>query len=307
MILPASQRLHGLVAATHTPFRLDGSLNLTIVEKQAAHLLANKVAAAFIGGTTGESHSLSVDERRELAQRWMEVTRGTALKVVVHVGSNCLGDAARLARHAQELGASAISALAPSYFKPGSVEVLVDCCAQIAGAAPKLPFYYYDIPSLTGVSLPTPEFLERAQLRIPNLAGLKFTNPDLMAYQLCLAADGGAFDVPWGTDEALLGALGVGARGGVGSSYNFAAPVYHRLITAFTKGSLAAAREEQGRSVQLIHTLARYGYMGAAKSVMTMLGVDVGPARLPHTNPTDAEIAALRGELERLGFFDWLG
>src|SRR5262245_35416793 len=238
MILPASQRLHGLVAATHTPFRPDGSLHLAIVEKQAAHLLANKVAAAFIGGTTGECHSMSVDERRELAHRWIEVTRGTALKVVVHAGSNCLGDAAKLARQAQELGASAISALAPSYFKPGSVEVLIDCCAQIAGAAPELPFYYYDIPSLTGVNLPAPEFLERAKTRIPNLAGLKFTNPDLMAYQLCLGADDGAFDVPWGTDEALLGALAVGAQGGVGSSYNFAAPIYHRLLTAFAKGNL---------------------------------------------------------------------
>jgi N-acetylneuraminate lyase len=307
MILPANQRLHGLVAATHTPFHADGSLNLAIVEKQATHLLVNQVTAAFIGGTTGESHSLGLDERRALAQRWMEVIHGTALKVVIHVGSNCLGDAAALARQARELGASAISALAPSYFKPRSVDVLVDCCAQIAGAAADVPFYFYDIPSLTGVNLSMPEFLEKAKLRIPNLAGLKFTNPDLMAYQLCLRADDEAFDVPWGTDEALLGALAVGARGGVGSSYNFAAPVYNRLLAAFAKRDLSAAREEQGRSVRLIQTLAKYGYMGAAKSVMTMLGMDVGPARLPNVNLTAVELAALRGELESLGFFDWLG
>ena len=306
MILPASQRLHGLVAATHTPFHADGSLNLAIVEKQAAHLIQNRVAAAFIGGTTGESHSMSLDERRALAQRWMEVTRGTTLRVVVHVGSNCLGDAAALARQAQELGASAISALAPSYFKPRSVDVLADCCAEIAGAAPGLPFYFYDIPSLTGVNLSMPEFLEKAAARIPSLVGLKFTNPDLMAYQLCLRAHKGTFDVPWGTDEALLGALAVGAQGGVGSSYNFAAPVYHRLLAAFSKGDLATARADQNYSVQLIHTLVRYGYMGAAKSVMTMLGVEVGPARLPNGNLTGAEIAALRGELEALGFFDRL-
>jgi N-acetylneuraminate lyase len=307
MILPASQRLHGLVAATHTPFHADGSLHLAVVEKQAAHLIANRVAAAFIGGTTGESHSLSLDERRALAQRWVEVTRGTSLKIVVHVGSNCLGDAAALARQAQELGASAISALAPSYFKPSSVDLLVDCCVPIAAAAPRLPFYFYDIPSLTGVSLAMPEFLEKATTRIPNLAGLKFTNPDLMSYQLCLRAGDGTLDVPWGTDEALLGALAVGAQGGVGSSYNFAAPIYHRLMASFTKGDLSAAHEEQFRSVRLIHTLARYGYMGAAKEVMKMLGVDVGPARLPNGNPSAAQTITLRGELERLGFFDWLG
>ncbi len=95
--MPQTQRLTGLVAATHTPFHTDGSLNLSIVEKQAAHLLANGVRNAFIGGSTGESHSLSLEERRALAQRWFEVIRGSQLKVVVHVGSNCLADAATLA------------------------------------------------------------------------------------------------------------------------------------------------------------------------------------------------------------------
>src|SRR6185295_8538480 len=93
--------LHGLVAATHTPFHADGSLNLDVIEKQAAHLLANGVKFAFIGGTTGESHSLALDERRALAQRWREVAHGSELKVIVHVGGNCLADARTLAAQAQ--------------------------------------------------------------------------------------------------------------------------------------------------------------------------------------------------------------
>src|SRR5436309_15547312 len=128
----------GLVAATHTPFHADGSLNLAVVEKQAAHLLANDVKFAFICGTTGESHSLTIDERRALAVRWMEVARGSELKVIVHVGTNCLPDARVLAAQAQSLGAAAMSALAPSYFKPRGVAALVDCCAEIASAAPAL-------------------------------------------------------------------------------------------------------------------------------------------------------------------------
>lgn len=306
MKLPDTRRLTGLIAATHTPFHADGTLHLAIVEHQAAHLLANDVQAAFIGGTTGESHSLTLDERRALARRWMEVTRGSRLRVVVHVGSNCLADAAALVRQAQELGAAAISALAPSYFKPRTVTALVDCCAQIAGAAPDTPFYFYDIPSMTGVNLPMPEFLAEARARMPNLAGLKFTNPDLMAYQLCLRAESGAFDCPWGTDEALLAALAVGARGAVGSTYNFAAPIYNRLMAAFAKSDLATAREEQFRSVRLVQLLAGYGFMGAAKAVMKMLGVDVGPARLPNASLNIAQAATLQQELESLGFFDWI-
>lgn len=304
--MPATTRLTGLVAATHTPFHTDSSLNLAIVEKQAAHLLATGVRTAFIGGSTGESHSLSLEERRALAKRWFEVTRGSELKVVVHVGSNCLADAAALARQAQELGALAVSALSPSYFKPRSLDVLIDCCAQIAGAAPATPFYFYDIPVLTGVNLSMPDFLGTVRERIPNLAGLKFTNPDLMSYQLCLHARGGAFDCPWGIDEALLAALAMGATGAVGSTYNFAAPIYHRLMTAFAKGDLTAARAEQFRSVQLIQALARHGYMGAAKFLMKELGVDVGPARLPNSSLKPEQATTLRAELESLGAFDWL-
>jgi len=304
--MPATTRLTGLVAATHTPFHADGSLNLTIVEKQAAHLLANGVRTAFIGGSTGESHSLSLEERRALAKRWFEVTRGSELKVVVHVGSNCLTDAAALARQAQELGALAVSALSPSYFKPRSIDVLIDCCAQIASAAPDTPFYFYDIPVLTGVNLSMPDFLGVAKQRIPNLAGLKFTNPDLMSYQLCLRAGGGAFDCPWGIDEALLAALAMGATGAVGSTYNFAAPIYHRLMAAFAKGDLPTARAEQFRSVQMVQTLARPGYMGAAKALMKMLGVNIGPARLPNTSLTAEQSQQLERELRALGFFDWI-
>ena len=306
MKLSDANRLTGLVAATHTPFHADGSLNLGIVEKQAAHLWADDVQIAFIGGTTGESHSLSLEERRALAQRWVEVARGSGLRVVVHVGSNCLSDAAALAAQAQEVGAAAISALAPSYFKPSSVAVLVDCCMQIAAAAPKTPFYFYDIPALTGVNLPMSEFLAAARARIPNMAGLKFTNPDLLAYQLCLNADSGAFDCPWGTDEALLAALAVGARGAVGSTYNFAAPIYHRLMAGFANGDLAAAREEQIRSMRLVQLLGRYGFMGAAKALMRMLGVDVGPPRLPNTSLSPRGMGQLEQELREMGFFDWI-
>jgi N-acetylneuraminate lyase len=101
------QPLQGIVAATHTPFHADGSLNLAAVERQAAHLLAAGVQAVFIGGSTGESHSRSLDERRRLAQRWLEVFRGTPVRVIVHVGSNCLTDAAALAADAERRGAAA--------------------------------------------------------------------------------------------------------------------------------------------------------------------------------------------------------
>jgi len=306
MTLPESQRLHGLVVAAHTPFHSDGSLNLSAVEEQAAHFLRKNVNFIFAGGTTGECHSLTLDERRALARRWMEVARGTALRIVIHVGSNCLADARALAAQAEALGATAIAAFSPSYFKPRNLDALIACCADITSAAPETPFYFYDIPSMTGVNLPMTEFIAQAPPKVPTLAGLKFTNPDLMTYQSLLRANGGAWDVPFGVDEHFLGGLAIGARGAVGSGYNFAAPIYQRMMKSFAGGDIAMAREEQFRGAQLVQLLIGYGYMSAAKAIMEMLGVPVGPARLPHAPLTAEQTGALRRSLETMGFFEWV-
>lgn len=300
-------RLEGLIAATHTPFRKDGSLNLDAVEPQAAHLLKNTVRTVFIAGTTGEGHLLTREERTALAQRWMDVARGSGIRVIVHVGHASVAEAAALAAHAQSVGAHGVAALAPNYFKPRTPAQLVDCCAQVAAAAPKLPFYYYDIPSWTGVNVSVPQFLELAAERIPNLAGIKFTNPDLAQFQACVHFAEGEYDILFGNDESLLAGLVLGARGAVGSTYNFAAPIYHRLMAEWEKDDLATARWEQFRSVQLVNTLAARGYMAASKAVMTMLGVNVGPARVPHENLDKEQAVSLRRELEAMGFFEWIG
>jgi N-acetylneuraminate lyase len=302
----AAIRLTGLVAATHSPFSADGSLALDVIERQAEHLQDQGVGTVFIGGSTGESQSLSLSERLALAQRWSEVVKGTPMKLVVHVGANCLADAASLAAQAEKLGAAAISALAPSYFKPRSVDSLVDSMLQIASAAPNTPFYYYDIPQLTGLSLSLPEFLEKAASRIPSLVGVKFSGPDLMAYQQCLRAQSGRWDLPYGMDECLLPALSLGAKGAVGSSYNFAAPIYHRLWQAFDRGDLETARAEQWKSVQLIQLLASFGYMAAAKALMERLGVPVGQPRLPNSSLTSDQRKLLSDRLDALGFLGWL-
>src|ERR1700739_2720975 len=97
--------------------------------------------------------------------------------------------------------------MAPSYFKPQTVDDLLDFCAAIAAAAPALPFYFYHIPGMTGVSLSMPDFLRRSKERLPTLAGLKFTHNDLMMLQECLAVNDGEFDVVYGSDESLLAGL----------------------------------------------------------------------------------------------------
>jgi N-acetylneuraminate lyase len=292
----------GLISAPFTAFKADGSLNLNLIEKQAASLVANRVAGAFVCGSTGEGQSLTLAERMQVAERWTAVA-DKKLRVIVHTGHTCLADAKTLAAHAQKSKAAAVGCMAPYYFKPPGIRELAQFCAAVAASAPALPFYYYHIPSMTGVSFPMAEFLPVARELIPNLAGVKFTFENLMDFAQCVRMDDGRFDMLFGRDEILLAGLSLGARGAIGSTYNYSAPVYHRVIAAFAKGDLATAQKEQAHAAELIAIMIRYGGLPAAKVMMGFIGLDCGPVRLPLRNLTADQQTALRRDLEQAGFF----
>lgn len=292
-----SEHLTGLIAAPHTPFGPDGELNLVAVEQQARWLTDQGLTGAFICGTTGEGLSLSVEERMRLAERWVEVA-ASDLKVIVHVGHNSLRDARQLAEHARKIRPSAVAVMPPSFFRPQGVEELVELCEMIAEPAGDLPLYYYHIPALSGVSVSVHRFLERAAERIPTLRGVKYTHNDLMEYRQCLRLDGGRFDVLFGRDEILLAGLTYGARGAVGSTYNYAAPVYLRMIEAFEAGDLDAARRAADRSIEIVGVIRSLGELAAGKAIMSLLGVECGPPRPPLRPVSDDDRAQLERCLE---------
>lgn len=298
-------RLTGLVAAPFTPFHADGELNLAGIERQAEHLVRTKVRGAFVCGTTGEGMSMTIDERKQVAKRWVEVA-GKKLSVIVHIGHTSLGDVRELAGHAQKIGAHAVSAMGPCFFRPASVSDLVDYCRDAAGAASGLPFYYYHIPVMTGVHFAMKDFLTQSIDRVPTLAGVKFTHENLMDYRQCVTLSDGRFDILFGRDEILLAGLALGAKGAVGSTYNYAAPIYNKLMRCFEAGDLAGAQAQQTQAIEMIVVMLGGGGMAANKVMMKMVGVDCGPVRSPLANITDAQERQLRESLEAIGFFDHL-
>jgi N-acetylneuraminate lyase len=155
--------------------------------------------------------------------------------VLVHVGHNSIWESKELAAHAQAIGADYISTTPPTYFKIGNIPTLVSCLADIASAAPQLPFYYYNIPALTGINLDMVELLAQAQIAIPTLAGIKYTTPNIHEYQACLNFTAKTYDVLYGTDEMFLSALAVGAKGFIGSTYNFNCTALSRNFNGLPK------------------------------------------------------------------------
>ncbi len=276
---PKFKKLAGLIAAPHTPFDSKGDVNLKEIPKQAALLIKNGITGAYICGTTGEGISCSVAERKAVAEAWVKHAKGK-LFIIVHVGALSLKDAQELAAHAQKIGVNATSIVPPNFFKPGSVDILIDYINAVVAHAPKLPFYYYHT-GMSGVSLPMVQFLEKADGRIPNLAGIKFNSPDLYEYQNCRRACGGKFDITWGVDEFFAGAIACGAQSAIGSTYNYSAPLYHKIWKDVQKGDLAAAQAGMTKVCQIVDILVQYGGVAGGKAMMAIHGIDAGDVRLP--------------------------
>jgi len=300
-------RLTGLVAAAYTPMHDDGSIKLEAVPGMVDYLVSAGMSGIYVCGSTGEGPSLRCDERKAVAEAFVQACGGR-LPIVIQVGHNSVAMSKALAAHAQAIGADMISSNSPSYFKPGDAESLVLTMAEVASGAPELPFYYYHIPSFTGVPIDMVEFLERSPDRIPSLVGIKFSDLKVFDYQACLNCCDGKYDILWGCDEMMLSALAVGARGAIGSTFNAIAPVYLRILEAFDAGDLEEARRFQYLSVQFVKIMNRHAPLHTSlKAVMKMVGIDCGGVRLPQQPLPGGVSEKIRADLETAGLVRWLG
>jgi len=274
-------QLNGLIAAPFTPMKEDGHLNLPVVEKYASKLKQDGIQGVFVSGTTGEGYSLTLEERKLVLSEWLRF-KENGFEVIAHVGSTSYMQSAQLARHASDAGASAISAMGPSFFQPTRAEELVGFCEKITQEAPNIPFYYYHIPSMSGVNVSMTAFLKLASVTIPNLQGIKFAHNNLMEMQQCLMFEDGRFEIVHGYDEVLLGGLALGIKAAIGSTYNYMAPLYNQLIAYFQAGNLNAARNLQRYSVKVVEVVMNYrDGVVAGKAIQSLCGIDCGPCRLP--------------------------
>lgn len=283
------QKFEGLVAAPFTPLDKNGNLNTGMIPGYYNFLERNGVTGAFINGSTGEGPSLTQKEKQLQAKIWAgSLKSGGKMRVINLVGGTSYQECIENAIFSKEIGLSAIAILAPYYFKPADPAHLAGFVAKIGEAVPEMPVYFYHIPVLTGVNMQMTAFLPVIAEMLPNFAGIKFTQEDLMDFFSCLNYQGGKYDLLWGRDENLLSALVLGCRGAVGSTYNYATPLYLSLIEAFNNGDMQKARQLQYLSVKMISLLDKYGGMGTGKAFMKYVGLDCGKYRLPVKNMTYA-------------------
>lgn len=296
--------LKNLIAATYTPLQQDFRINLSAVKTYATFLKRNQVAGAFVNGSTADFVSLSTEERKLIIDAWSK-DKPSDFYLINHVGHNNLREAIALTEHCADK-VDAIAALAPFYFKLNSLEQLLEYCKQIALAAPKLPFYYYHIPVLTGANFKMHDFLKIATKEIPNFSGIKFSKNDLIDFKFCLDYNNSSSNILFGVDELYLSSLPLGAAGWVGSTYNHLAPLYHKIKEAFENKNNILAGELQGKAMRFVELLDQYGgYNGVAKGLMKTLGVDCGPSRFPHSSLNMQRYQQITEALEKEGIFQY--
>lgn len=273
-----------MVAATFTPLTSAGDINLSVIGPYIDYLIEKQgIKIIFVNGTTGESMSLTVAERKALAEDWCNKAKGKMDQVIVHVGCMSLRDSQELARHAAQIGADGISVISPSFFKPKTAADLRAYLREVASAAPTLPFYYYHIPAITGVKIPARDVLNDIDALIPSFSGVKFSGTDLVDFGLCVSNGRPHWSVVYGVDEQLLAGLAMGANGAVGSTYNYVGSHMSKMLTNVENGDLSQARTLQFKLQELISFAISIGFdLGMNKQLASdVSGVSLGPPRLP--------------------------
>jgi len=298
------KKLKGLIAAPFTPMDEIGDINYNQIETLIELYENNGIKGAFVGGSTGEGASLSFNEKKSLIEAWGQL-KSPKMKTLMMLGGTSLKEMQELAIHTRQFNLDGISILSPYYYRPSSVDQLVDFCKKVAEVVPELPFYYYHIPGLTGGNFSMAEFLKIAEYKIPNLVGIKYSSANIMDCHLCQNYKNGKYDILWGVDEALLSGLSIGIEGAVGSTYNYAAPLYNQIIDAFQENNLVKAEKLQLKAVKMVELLVKYGGIGAGKAFMKLIGVDCGWFRQPVSKPTDNQVRQLKKDLEDIGFFEF--
>jgi N-acetylneuraminate lyase len=298
-----------ILNAVFTPMFDDGSVHYARIPELFQHSIQTRADGIFVNGTTGECMSLSVQERQQLVEAWIDTRhrlKRPDFKIFAHVGSCNLIETAQMAEHAQSQGVDGIAMVATFYFRPQSIEDLISQCEYVAGAAPETPFYYYNIPSLTGVDLPLYDFMEQASKRIPNFAGLKNSFTDIVDYQHCIHYAKDRYSLYWGTDETFMMLYTAGNQRYVGSTYNYMSGIYHKMLQAYHAGEHNKVTKLQGEADAIYKILLQFNGIGAGKEIMKFIGVDCGRVRKPLRAFNNEESETLLSKLKQTSFFDYV-
>lgn len=289
----------GVWPALITPLAGDDRINVLVARRLVDYLIGAGVGGFYVCGGTGEGILLPLDDRKRMAEAVIDQAHGR-VPVIVHVGAIATVDAMTLAAHAEQVGADAVAAIPPLYYDVG-FQGVVEHYQCVAGAS-SLPLYLYYVPSSTGVTVTAQQMWELCQ--IPNVCGFKYSAFDLYLLEQILSLSKGTLNVFSGPDQLFAPMLTVGVDGAIGSTYNVLPRHFVSLYEAFQDGDIESVRKFQSQANRVIDIFGKHGGLPALKETMRMIGFDCGYCRRPFRRLSADEVAALRADLDRIGFWE---
>jgi 4-hydroxy-tetrahydrodipicolinate synthase len=282
------------LTAIVTPFKTDGTIDFERFGELALHLVENGSDGIVVAGTTGESPTLTDDERLELFRVAVDTLNGRAT-VVAGTGTYSTAHSVHLTREAHELGVDGFLVVTPYYNKPPA-RGIVEHFRAIADVSDK-PIVVYNIPSRVVVNIEPETIVELAE--IPSVRAVKQANDDLVQARRIVGETDLALYA--GDDVLILPFLELGGIGGICVHTHVAGPLVKRMIRSFREGDVDTARqidEELQPAYQLLQIQTN---PIAIKAALNLLGHGVGGLRLPLVEANEGEVALIRDCLERLG------
>jgi N-acetylneuraminate lyase len=288
----------GVWPALITPLK-EERIDPQVTRRLVDYLIEGGVSGFYVCGGTGEGILLPVEERMRMAETVIDHVHGR-LPIIVHVGAVATADAVTLAAHAESAGADAVASIPPFYYNVG-FQAIREHYQQISDAS-SLPLYLYYIPGSTGVTVTAEQMWELCQ--ITNVRGFKYTAYDMYLLERIMSLSGGSLNVFSGPDELFLPFQAVGVDGAIGTTYNLLPRHFCNLYQAFRRGDIETARQLQSQANRVIDTFIKHGGLPAVKEMMRMIGLDCGFCRRPFRRLSDAQIADLRADLDKVGFLE---
>jgi 4-hydroxy-tetrahydrodipicolinate synthase len=286
-------RFGQVASAMVTPFDAEGRLDLDAARDVARWLEANGNDGLVVAGTTGEAPTLTDDERLLLYEAALEAVGGQAT-VVAGTGTYSTAHSIHLTEAAHALGVDGFLVVTPYYNKPPQRGIVAH--VEAVAAATDRPVVFYDIPSRVVVDA-EPETISRLA-EIENLRAVKQAKPSLDAARHVVAC---GLDLYAGDDDLIHPFLEVGGVGGICVHTHVVGPRVKEMVTRYRAGDLEGAREIDEELRPAIELLRVQTNPIAIKRALQLLGHEVGGLRLPLVEADEAETAAIRDCLERLG------
>lgn len=282
-----------ILTAIVTPFKADGTVDLERFRALAAHLVESGSDGLVVTGTTGESPTLSDEERFELYEAAVDEV-GDRATVVAGTGTYSTDHSIHLTKRAHEIGVDGFLVVTPYYNKP-PVRGIVRHFEAIASVTDR-SIIVYNIPGRVVVNLETDAIARLAD--IPNVTAVKQANPDLEQARAIVEL---GLDLFAGDDDLVLPFLEVGGRGGICVYTHVVGPQVRELVRRFRAGDVEGARALDRELAPAIDLLRVAVNPIAIKCALNLLGHEVGGLRLPLVEATGEERAQVRNCLERLG------